>query len=898
MNSPVNYYDQLLSAAGEDALMLTANKRLARHLRGLYDERMRSAGHRAWPSPSFFSADDWQARSLSTLEEGWRLLSTGVAQRLWEEVIDADTAATGYGLLQVAASARRAREAHELLLAYQADISAWPLTDDHRAFIRWRQGFQDACRSNGWLDPATNSERLVEALASGRIRIPSKLVLIGFDELPPALERLAAACSRLGCAVQVMPPPTAPVGTLLRVAAADAVDEVRQAARWARRLIEAGETRIGIIAPDLASYQPLLERIFQEEIEPHSLLDLGHEDSSFNLTLGAPLARLGPVTAALEILAVGPRLDIDAVSFLLRTPYLAGAETESDSRSLFELNLRALRTDAFSLRTLERLAVDHPNRAGYRRINKLANIFSCLASDMQQRQRLLPGEWAGRFNALLQQVGWPGERPLDSHDFQVVKAWQEKLLKQFCTLDAVCRPLSRSEAVALLRRLAGEEVFQPQSPDSSLQVCGVLEAGGLAFDHLWVLGLHEDAWPAPARPNPFLPVPLQSRYGMPHADPGREALFARRVMARLRASASTVVLSHPRQQGDCPVRPSPFIASMPAAEVPLAPTHAPQHLISNFLVISESPVDACGPELADGELTLGGTAILKDQALCPFRAFAHHRLGVAALEKPSPGIDPSTRGSLIHQVLENFWLRTRSHYDLCAMSEEACRQRIQQCVAEAIDSVVTARGQQLPQALLNIERDRLQRLSEEWLQVERERPSFICLECEKMHEEHFGGLSFRTKIDRIDQISDGSLVVIDYKTGRIDIDDLLAERLLEPQLPIYGAGIGDGDLAAVAFAHLRRGQCAIKGVARDDGILPETAAFAASKLAAKHGFADWDELLCRWRQRLEALGREFSSGLATVEPVDDQKACRTCDLATLCRIADAVDPIAGGGEEP
>jgi ATP-dependent helicase/DNAse subunit B len=199
---------------------------------------------------------------------------------------------------------------------------------------------------------------------------------------------------------------------------------------------------------------------------------------------------------------------------------------------------------------------------------------------------------------------------------------------------------------------------------------------------------------------------------------------------------------------------------------------------------------------------------------------------------------------------------------------------------------------------MDIERDRLQRLTEEWLsQVERERTAFTCVECEKIQEESFGGLKFRAKIDRIDVLADDSRVIIDYKTGRVDLDDLLGERLLEPQLPVYGIGEGETQLAAVAFASLRRGECALKGVARDEGILPKTAAFADSKLAGKHGIAGWDELLSGWRRRLQALGSDFAAGVATVDPVDAQKACRTCDLAALCRIAEALAPPAGEGED-
>ena len=147
------YHEHLLAAAAEGALILTANKRLARHLGRLYDEGMASAGRQVWPTPAVHSAESWQQQTLLSLDQGWRVLPSAAAQRLWEEVVEADSAESGLGLLQVAASARRAREAHELLVEYGADSSAWPLTDDHQAFLRWRERFRAACTAGGWLDP-------------------------------------------------------------------------------------------------------------------------------------------------------------------------------------------------------------------------------------------------------------------------------------------------------------------------------------------------------------------------------------------------------------------------------------------------------------------------------------------------------------------------------------------------------------------------------------------------------------------------------------------------------------------------------------------------------------------------------------------------------------------------
>jgi probable DNA repair protein len=385
---------------------------------------------------------------------------------------------------------------------------------------------------------------------------------------------------------------------------------------------------------------------------------------------------------------------------------------------------------------------------------------------------------------------------------------------------------------------------------------------------------------------------------MPHADPDREAVFARRVMHRLQAAAPSVVFSHPCQQGDCALRPSPLIDGLSLAEVPQASSHAPHQAVIRSIPAMESLGDWRGPALEEREVARGGTSILKDQALCPFRAFAHHRLAARALEQAAPGIDPLTRGTLAHRVLEMFWKQTVSHDALCSLREIGLLERIASCVTDSVAAHYEGRATP-PQALLDIERDRLCRLTEEWLlQVEMVRSSFTCLECEKEHEESFGGLRFRAKIDRVDALADGSRVIIDYKTGRVDLEDLLGERLLEPQLPIYGTGEGGTQLAAVAFASLRRGECALKGLAREDGVLPNTAAFVESKLAVRHGIVGWEELLSGWRRRLEALGQDFATGVATVDPVDSQKACRTCDLASLCRIAEATVPVAGEGEAP
>jgi ATP-dependent helicase/nuclease subunit B len=79
--------------------------------------------------------------------------------------------------------------------------------------------------------------------------------------------------------------------------------------------------------------------------------------------------------------------------------------------------------------------------------------------------------------------------------------------------------MSSREAIANLRRLCADTLFQPESPDAPIQVLGVLESLGLEFDALWVSGLTDDVWPMRARPNPFLPPALQKKAGIREASP-------------------------------------------------------------------------------------------------------------------------------------------------------------------------------------------------------------------------------------------------------------------------------------------------------------------------------------------------------------------------------------------
>ncbi len=886
------FLEKIISAAAEGALVLTSNKRLSRHLQAAYDRQMQALGKKVWPTPQIFSLDAWFDRMIAELDESWRMLQGPPLKRLWEQIIEADSSGSEKELLQLSATAEKARQAAQLLSEYGLFLESSSLTEDQRVFSKWHQRYKEICVEQGWLDRPALTDLVCDALQTDKLSCPKRLLLTGFDQLSPMLLKLRQRIEACGGVVEEIHVDNSSASLPGLYPANDPQHEMQQAACWARGLLEQGAESIGVVVTDLQARRSSIERIFRDQIDPEAVLRLNEEETIFSLSLGAPLIEQGPIYAALEILAVDWQLTLDQVSFLLRTPYLHASLSESDMRATFDSQLRSFRQQSFRSKSIIELAapkeVEKNDNVAPRK-GMAPHFAVCLNRLVEQAaggKRKMPGEWATQFDDTLIEVGWPGERSLASSEYQMIKAWRDKLLPALASLDAVSPPVKRSVALSMLRRLAAEIEFQLEAPTGPVQVVGLLESAGLEFDHLWVMGMIEDALPSPARPNPFLPIALQVAEQMPHASAERELHFARQVVARLKAASPATIFSYAKRAGDCDLRPSPLIHDLPAAEPAFAPASDLRTQMLAHPVSLDELSDTYGPALT-AERAEGGTSILKDQALCPFRAFARHRLQAYRFDEAQPGLDAMTRGNLLHKALEFFWTEVKDQRTLNALSDRERSEQIVKAVELSLDhSFADPRERQ--SALVEIEQSRLQRLIDEWLSnVEQVRSPFEIIKLEDDRVEQIGPLQIRTIIDRIDRLEDGSLVILDYKTGSVEAELLVGERLLEPQLPIYAISNSEAEADGIAFAQVRRGSCKLIGVARESSLLPKVDGVEKHKKAQALDLSSWDELLQHWRQQLEAVAADFVAGVAMVDPVDYKHACQYCDLTGLCRVAEA-----------
>jgi ATP-dependent helicase/nuclease subunit B len=645
-------------------------------------------------------------------------------------------------------------------------------------------------------------------------------------------------------------------GQCARTAYPSAKHELEAAAKWSRARLEEGKTRIGVVVPDLGKRRAEVVRVFSRVMQPgYNLPGAANTPMPFNVSLGKPLNSYPLVGAALNLIELAfHSVDFAVASHLIRSPFLAHADIELARRATLDARLRKDFGETVSLVKL--IAAAQPAPLLRKLLEKMFEITRTRPES--------PAEWARHFSALLEAGGFPGERALDSEEFQTRAKWHEAL-GELAKLERISPSFSFENALAFLKRHCADTLFQPESPDAPIQVLGVLESAGLRFDCLWVSGLTDEAWPLDARPNPFLPIPAQKKAGIPQASAETAAAYDRSITEGWKRAAREVVFSWPQKEEDRDFAPSPLIVDVVPAEAgtPLSIPDYPRY--RDLLFASrqlETFEDHKGPPVPPGKVR-GGTRVLADQAACPFRAFAKWRLGTEELEEPEAGLDARDRGTLVHALMREIWTRLRG--------SAALKENLAPIITQAAAVAVKEMG--LEGRYAELERERLAKLAREWLEVESRREPFEVVSTEEKRAIQVAGLQFESRIDRMDKMADGGHVLIDYKTSKIlNTRQWEGPRPDDPQLPLYAVAAPE-QLAAVTFAKMVPGDMRFIGHSRAERVLPKVKAHD-----------NWPQLLAAWKKDAEALGAAFAAGDAHVDPKNDLKTCRRCDLQTLCRV--------------
>jgi len=715
-----------------------------------------------------------------------------------------------------------------------------------------------------------------------------KLVVAGFGTLPTLH---AETLRRLGAVVSPAAPPASTAPFTVAVSENDE-HELDLIAQWCRQqLTRDPECRLLIVDARLRQRRGLYERLLSQTLTPGEWFGNTSRSPStvFSFEGGRPLAEFPVIAHALQTLRlITGRLPFEQIVRWLRLPFLdredcfAGAAVEARLREAHQLEFSA--ADLVAL--LEGSAGD--NLPAHSLAGRLKLAMATLSGEAST-----PAEWAPRTLTALRQLGWHGQRALRSDEQQTVTRWHA-LLDEYSALGAWLPRGPAAAAVSALADLAAERNFDAASVEAPVTLTDSHDDPIVRYDGIWVAGLDAAQWPAPPRPDVFIPFGLQVQAGVPASTAAGQTSVARASLAAWRASAAALVCSWARLEGDAHRTASPLLArcggqvdQLSASAIPplALATRVPHELVEDIAIDTILPV-------------AGGVRPLQLQAECAFHAYAELRLDARPLEAPTPGIDPRARGMLLHKALELIWAKLKGHFELTS-TDGAVRKWM---IGNAVEAAVVAvfRGY-VPEELRNAvdrEKFRLEQLILALLELESQRPAFEAVSLEARREVQLAGGRFEVRIDRVDSIEGGGFAILDYKSGEPRPLRWQGDLIRDPQLIAYLLAESGRNVQALANVSLANGRAKFTGKSSRKGLLPDVnglPGLSVHKNPPEEIDAAWRRQTAEWVQLVRELAAEYIAGRATVEPAPD--VCRLCSLTTLCRRVELADDHAASGDE-
>ena len=895
-------------SANASTTILCATSRLARSLQAVKQREQLESGKTQWEAAQITTLADWLNNIIETailLNEidadsvpthGLTATQEGL---LWEQSIQQSLKRhAAAALFDTAGLASAAMEANRLLTEWRLTIDLPNATEETQQLMHWREHFQYQCKTNNVLEAVRYEEWQITCLEKDAGQLPSHIQLAGFDRLHPNMRRLIAVLEKRGVIVSTYPLTLPAPMQLAHVIVDDQEAECRAAVAWAQTALAQNPTaKLAIVVPELARLRPVLSGLLDDAFHPEAAAPAQCEMlRCYDFTLGVPLASLPIISTALDLLNFAwqnQALLQSDITPLLASVYWSNSIKEADARAKLDARMRREMplslTNYRFIRFLE-YATEGEHALALRDL--LADAKALLAVAQQNGRFASANDWAETFKTALEITHWPGSRSLSSHEFQTVNAFN-KVLQQLASLAPLVGKMSAGEAIKRLRQLCKAQIFQPErKSQAAIQIMGMLEAAAEPLDGMWVMGMNDHIWPPIARHNALLPAHIQRDAKTPNASSDVQAAFALAIHQRLIKSATQVTFSSAKKEGERELRVSPLMRDVPKLSI------APQLVRTLAESLAQQSArdwqwldDHQAPPINTGEHIGGGTGLLKAQAICPAWAFYQYRLNARKLEEPVNGLDAMERGSLVHAVLAKFW-DGRSQAAWQDAIPDSIKAELLKMAEEVLSTFNAERNHSFSAAFLNLEAARLSKLVFAWLiEVEMLRPQgFTVLACEQEHHIDIEGIRIKLIIDRIDQLDDTSLVVIDYKTGRqLDYKNWAKPNMTEPQLPIYAAFILQEtahEIGAVCYAKVRTGENAFVGIAATDALIQGATVFNDSRgrrTFSEVHFPDWQSIIHHWKHSITATAISLKNGDAAVT-FDSEKQLTFCDVKPLLRL--------------
>ncbi|MGD1878009.1 MAG: double-strand break repair protein AddB, partial [Kiloniellaceae bacterium] len=374
-------------------------------------------------------------------------------------------------------------------------------------------------------------------------------------------------------------------------------------------------------------------------------------------------------------------------------------------------------------------------------------------------------------------------------------------------------PVSRGlhYPAALEARMAGRAVRPRYGLHPRVAILGPLEARLQHADLLILGGLNEGTWPAEVDPGPWLSRPMQSAFGLPLPE-RRIGLAAHDFFQAF--CAPRVTLTRAQRVGGAPTVPARWLRRIDALRDGLGLTadlHREEAQLKAWAAALDQPRQVvpikqplpCPPVEARPR-TLSVTRI-ETWMGDPYALYAQSILKLRPLDPLDADPGAAERGTLVHAALERFLKKHPKTLPPTALDD------LLEIGAEVFHPIRAKPG------AFAFWWPRFLRVAH-WVVAEEQArragigESYVEITGALVIDAPYKPFTLTAKADRIDRLRDGSLEIIDYKTGAPP-EKKKVDRGFAPQLPLDAAiaaaggfkGLPQGPVGALTFWRLSGG---------------------------------------------------------------------------------------------
>ena len=508
-------------------------------------------------------------------------------------------------------------------------------------------------------------------------------------------------------------------------------EEAQAIAVLIREALEVPERRVALVTPDRGLAARVVAHLQRWDIEADD-------------TAGQPLPQTAAGRLFLLLAEVMAEQAAPVPLIALLVHPLAGsgegrARWLENARKL-DLALRGPRPGA-GLAPLKDIAAQHKLGEWWAEVEAiLAPLFTL--SDGEPLAAML-GALSEAAEALCGQAIWTGP------DGRALGTFIEEVRE---AADAAGTLLDPRELHAVLRdAMDRSSVRPPWGGHPRVAIYGLLEARMSRADLVICAGLAEGVWPATPSQDSLLPPAVLRALGVPGAD-FRIGLAAHDLAAAL--GAPEVVLSWAQRDEGGPVIPSRFVLRVKAMLGDQVARHEEKLARDLARKLDDAPAVPAHPrpqplpsaEQRKVEVSVTGLDRLRGD---PYQFYANAILHLRSLDSLDAEPTPAWQGIAVHAILERWHKAGEPARGLHAIAEQ---------VLDEMSAHPLMRALWRPRLLKGLD------WIDEAIAAQKEEGRKV-VAVEQWGGMHYRGVRIHGRADRIDRVPDGSLAVVDYKTG-------------------------------------------------------------------------------------------------------------------------------------